>query len=395
MRIFEDAGGGHLKSIPFLGFKKEKDLENLVAQNLDRIFPGLEWVKNQFSVGGKIIDTLAYDSRLHTFVIIEYKKDNKPMLEQVTLYKKKIKDNQADCVLELQRLYPTAKKRDIAWGKTRMIFVKPDFTKDEISLLDTDPQLDLCAVKQYSVGLVVHHLGNEPKHHSRRRPLSSVGSTRTGSKTKQYSEADWLDSKRSGNPLPETRDLYFELEKKIRNKFPNIKPKKTKAYFGFYLDGKLVCRVTFSKRHLTLQYKTDRKDSLPVNGFVKRVSDVGRGLHSSQLQRKSDIGRALEYVGTMYQSAGHSLESDSEDENDRLRQTGNQSVPQMAHKVIDDKLSDGKEHTLQELYNHLFKALDGMSVPKKKAQRAMRSKLTRLKKAGKITSVGRGAYKRA
>lgn len=341
-------------------------------------------VQPEFTVEkGKRLDTLAYDTKERAFVIIEYKKKSKlDMVAQVDGYMNAVMRNKEKCLLELPD--PKVARKSTIWKNTRMIFVKPRFKQDEIEFAFSRGSIDLCAVHKYPGGWLIHHI-TEHKHR---------GSTADERLTRQ-SESNWLDSKRGGNPLPETRDLYFELAKKMCDQFPKIQQVKKKAYVGLYLDGKLVCRITFSRRHLNLMYNTSKDDSLPVNDFVKLVRDARRGRHSSKLQQKSDIGRALECVGMLYQSAGHQPEFDTEDYNDRPREAGNQSVPQIVHKVIDDKLSDGKEHTLQELYSHMFKALDGMSAPEKKAQRTMRGNLTRLKNAGKIASVGRGAYKRA
>ena len=304
MRIFEYASDGHLKVIPDHGFKKEKDLENLVAQNLDRIFPGLEWVQNQFSVGNRIIDILAYDPRRRMFVIIECKKKDAEMATQVAVYDRMVTNNKSKCELALVKKNPSLNNIKFNWSKVPKIFVKSCFTKNEIEAFLQIDDVILCEVRAFSDGLIVNQFGQEPE----RRPIGHVKrpqthSTRTASANapKQYSEVDWLDSKRSGNPLPETRDLYFELKNEILHKFPKLKHVQTKAYSAFRIEGgKVVCTVLCRKRHLTLRYKTNKPDSLPENDFVKFAHIRGHGHYSSQLRQQSDISRALEYVEMTY-----------------------------------------------------------------------------------------------
>lgn len=390
MQIFKVESNGRLKVLPDHGFKKEKLLQNKVAQNLDLLFGGLALVKSEFDVGNRRIDILAYDPRRRMFVIIECKKKDADMATQVAAYERIVKNHRSTCELALVKKKPSLRNVKLNWSKVPKIFVKSYFTKDEIEGFLPSDDVVLCEVREFSGGLIVNQFGKEPRG-------SIVGSfDSAGSKeSTQYSESDWLDGEYGGKPLPETRALYFELKNAILNKFPKINHVQTQRYVGFHLESGKICEIKCSRRHLTLRYNTDRVDSLPINDFIETIRDAGHGLHRSQLRQKPDIGRALEYVGILYQSAGHSLEYDTEDENDRPREAGNQNVSQIANKVIIDKLSDRKEHTLQELYSSMFKALDGMSVPEKKAQNAMRSNLTRLKNAGKIVSVGPSTYKRA
>jgi RecB family endonuclease NucS len=55
-------------------FKLEREIQNLFEQNLTAL-TGLEFVKSEFTIKGKRIDTLAYDIQSNAFIIIEYKRD--------------------------------------------------------------------------------------------------------------------------------------------------------------------------------------------------------------------------------------------------------------------------------------------------------------------------------
>lgn len=62
-----------LSETPFL---LEKDIQTLCEQNLSQISE-LVFVKSEFSIKNKRIDTLAYDPENNSFVIIEYKRNKK------------------------------------------------------------------------------------------------------------------------------------------------------------------------------------------------------------------------------------------------------------------------------------------------------------------------------
>ena len=55
-------------------FKLEREIQNIFEQNLTSL-TSLEFVKSEFTIKGKRIDTLAYDTQSESFIIIEYKRD--------------------------------------------------------------------------------------------------------------------------------------------------------------------------------------------------------------------------------------------------------------------------------------------------------------------------------
>ena len=65
---------GKLKEVKEKSFKLEKDIQKVFETNLSAIM-GLEFVKREFTIKNKRIDTLAYDTQACAFIIIEYKRD--------------------------------------------------------------------------------------------------------------------------------------------------------------------------------------------------------------------------------------------------------------------------------------------------------------------------------
>jgi hypothetical protein len=63
-----------LKPIKEVKFDLERNIQNLVENNLDQAF-NLKLVSSEFQLQGLRIDTLAFDEENKSFVIIEYKRD--------------------------------------------------------------------------------------------------------------------------------------------------------------------------------------------------------------------------------------------------------------------------------------------------------------------------------
>ena len=65
---------GKLTCIEEVDFRLEKDIQKICDGNLKELFD-LEVVKSQFTIQNFRIDTLAFDPKVRSFVVIEYKKN--------------------------------------------------------------------------------------------------------------------------------------------------------------------------------------------------------------------------------------------------------------------------------------------------------------------------------
>lgn len=64
--------GSRLVQIKEKPFKLEREIQSIFESNLQNIM-GLLFVKSEFTIKNKRIDTLAYDKQTNAFIIIEYK----------------------------------------------------------------------------------------------------------------------------------------------------------------------------------------------------------------------------------------------------------------------------------------------------------------------------------
>lgn len=78
--------GSKLVQIKEKPFKLEREIQAIFESNLQNIM-GLLFVKSEFTIKNKRIDTLAYDKQTNAFIIIEYKRDkNYSVVDQGLTY---------------------------------------------------------------------------------------------------------------------------------------------------------------------------------------------------------------------------------------------------------------------------------------------------------------------
>lgn len=269
--------GGSLKSIKEKPFKLEKDLQKLTEENLEELF-GLEFVSTEMPVAGLYIDTLAFNSKTQSFVIIEYKKErNISVIDQGFSYLSLMLNNKSDFILEYnEKKGKNLKRGDVDWSQARVSFISPIFTAHQQNAINfRDLPLELWQVSQYENDLVSYQ---------RIKVDGSSESIRTLSKDKQinavakevksYTEEDVIGRDKKVN------QLYSGLKEKISLIDSSLYPNPTKSYIGFQMPDNW--RVLFSARKSW------------------RNSAEGKGLvisfNRSQPSDYKDIGKKMEYI---------------------------------------------------------------------------------------------------
>ena len=132
-------------------FKLEKEIQDLFEANLNQIM-GLSLVKSEFAIKNKRIDTLAFDEQANAFIIIEYKRDkNVSVVDQGFTYLSLMLENKADFIVEYnEQLKKSLKRDDVDWSQTRVAFVSPSFTDNQIQATNfKDIAIELWEIKRY------------------------------------------------------------------------------------------------------------------------------------------------------------------------------------------------------------------------------------------------------
>ncbi|MCR1930272.1 hypothetical protein [Enterococcus gallinarum] len=100
-----------MKEIKEEVFAKEKQLQELIEENLESLF-NLDFVASEFTVGNFRLDTVAYDSDTKSFVIIEYKKGKRySVIDQGYAYLNTLLAHKGDFVLKYNEYYPNQLKK--------------------------------------------------------------------------------------------------------------------------------------------------------------------------------------------------------------------------------------------------------------------------------------------
>jgi predicted transport protein len=223
---------GKLIYVEEFGFKLEKEIQKICEENLHHLFD-LELVKSQFTIQNFRIDTLAFDRKSKSFVIIEYKKDmNFSVIDQGYAYLSLLLNNKADFILEYNENRKTSLKRDdMDWEQTRVIFVAPSFTQYQIQSINfKDLPIELWEIRRYA---------NETISFGQIQPLGATESIKTISKKsktmegvskeiKVYTEDDHLLESSD-----DMRELYEQFRASLLTIGNDIKIKPTKYYIGF------------------------------------------------------------------------------------------------------------------------------------------------------------------
>jgi predicted transport protein len=246
MALFQ-SNQNKLVSINEQSFKLERDIQKLIESNLE-ILINLLFIKSEFVIKGKRIDTLAFDNQTNGFVIIEYKKDrNISVIDQGFSYLSLMLENKAEFIVEYnESLHKTLKREDVDWSQSRVIFVAPSFTENQkLATNFKDVAIELWEVKKYEQDLISFNQIRKTSKESIKQIAEAGGEIEEVSKEiKVYEEEDHVAK---GNE--EVRELYQSLKARILE-LPDVEISPTKVYLGFKLNTKIITDVDIRKNSI-------------------------------------------------------------------------------------------------------------------------------------------------
>ena len=274
-------------------FELESEIQILFEQNLTKIMQ-LTLVRREFCIKNKRIDTLAYDEQAKAFIIIEYKRDkNISVIDQGFTYLSLMLENKADFILEYnEQLKSDLKRNEIDWSQTRVAFVAPSFTDNQIQATNfKDLAIELWEVKRYDNDLVL--INQIKKSHSAEsiKPLTQQNKVlkRVTDEIIVYTEDNHI-----AKASEEIADLYGKFRDAILNLSDEIELKPTKKYIAFKIDKNIV-DIEVQKKSLKIFINTEWGSIDDSKGIARDVSNVGHyGNGDYQIQVDSDYD--LEYI---------------------------------------------------------------------------------------------------
>lgn len=274
-------------------FKLEKEIQNIFENNLHEVM-GLELVKSEFAIKNKRIDSLAYDKQSNAFIIIEYKRDkNYSVVDQGLTYLNLMLQNKAEFILTYnETLQDTLHSKDVDWTQSRVAFVSPSFTENQISASDfKDFGIELWEVKQFENNIVSINSIKKSKGAESIKPLleNSEKLKEVKENIKVYTEEDHYI-----NGSDATIELYEKFKNSILNLADNIEILPQKFYIAFK-KGSNISDIEMQKKALKIFINAKIGTLDDPKGLAKDVSNIGhRGNGDYQIQIEND--KDLEYI---------------------------------------------------------------------------------------------------
>lgn len=296
-----------LIEIKEIKFKTEKEIQDLVSNNLEILF-GLKLVKNEMSIRNMRLDTLAFDEQTKSFVIIEYKNTRSfSVIDQGIGYLSLMLNNKADFVLEYSdKLSKYIDKNHFDWSSSRVIFISPSFSsyqKESVNFKDLPIELweiKIFENKTISLNQINQNTSNE------RLELLDKSSSETSISTlnreiKVYTEIDHTLSKPD-----EVIELYRKLKEYLLNIDDRVKIKATKPYIGFRVGSRNFCDIVLLKSGIKVWVSIPSgqlKDSLGIFRDVSKIGRWGNGDYETVMKNDENI----EYIASVAKQAFNRL----------------------------------------------------------------------------------------
>jgi len=277
-------------------YKLERDLQNIVENNLELIF-GLKFVNREFIINNLRIDTLAYDKESKSFVIIEYKKDrNFSVIDQGMTYLGLMLNNKADIILEYnENCNSSLKREDVDWTQTKVIFVSPNFTTYQLGSINfKDLPIELWEVKKYNNSTIRFDKHEAESNSSTLKTVSKKSETvnKITKEVKVYTEEEHLKICN-----PEIKELYFKFKELVLGIGDDIIVKPMKQYIAFKVKTNITDIVPHKTKlsvYLNLHFgKLDDPKNISRN--VMDIGHWGNGDYRVNLISFEE----LEYVAAM------------------------------------------------------------------------------------------------
>ena len=274
-------------------FKLEREIQQVFEDNLEAVM-GLTLVRSEFTIKNKRIDTLAYDKQAKAFIIIEYKRDkNVSVVDQGFTYLSLMLENKADFIVEYnEQLKQNLQRNDVDWTQTRVAFVSPSFTENQILATNfKDIAIELWEVKRYENNTIVINEVKKSRSAESIKPITEQNKElkRVTDEIVVYTEDDLLVS-----GSDETRELYFKFKDGILNLADDIQVIANKQYIAFRKSRNIVC-MNIQKKQIRMWIGAKFGTLDDAKGLAIDVSNTGHwGTGDYEINVNSD--KDLEYI---------------------------------------------------------------------------------------------------
>jgi predicted transport protein len=293
MKLFNNSTSSNLITLKEIPFKLEKEIQNIFEKNLQNIM-SLVLVKSELTIKNKRIDSLAYDKETNAFIIIEYKRDkNYSVVDQGLTYLNLMLQNKAEFILTYnETLNDILHSKDVDWSQSRVAFVSPSFTENQISASDfKDFGIELWEIKQFENNIISINSIKKSSAAESIKPLleNSTKLKEVKENIKVYTEEDHY---LNGSDV--TIELYQKFKSSLLNLADGIEINPQKFYIAFK-KGSNLSDIAIQKKSLKIFINAKKGSLDDPKKIAKDVSEIGhRGNGDYQIQIEND--KDLEYI---------------------------------------------------------------------------------------------------
>jgi predicted transport protein len=279
-------------------FPTERELQELVDENLDKIF-GLEFIKREFGGQGLSIDTIAYDPETKSPVLIEYKKDTyQSVVDQGLAYLHWLLTHKGDYQVALEEKLG---KREIDWSLSRVIFIAKQFTIHQAWASGfKDAPFELYRYDFYGETFLLERVETLKSDISITSVLKTKEVRQLTSQIKTFTMADHLA--RASDPI---KALFEKLQKSIFALDERIQEKPVSWYIGYKVRYYNFCSVHLHLKKLRVYVRALKIDD-PKKLFQKVPAKWGWGktpLWYTDFTDDKELDYVLGIIKQAYQSA--------------------------------------------------------------------------------------------
>ncbi len=279
-------------------FDLEKELQNLIENNLEEIF-SCKFVASEFSTGsvhnGRI-DTIAISEDKNP-VIIEYKKvESSSLLTQSLYYLSWLKDHQGDFQIAVNK---SLGEVEIDWSAIRVICIAPDYKKYDLHAAEMmGAPIELWKYKNYENGMfsLEEVFSREKIIKPKPKQEIQVIEPPVWTYERHYNK---LGSSVLKELLEEIREYTFGLDESVEEA-----PKK--FYIAYKVAKNFMCIETFKKKML-LYLKFTSEDIEKYNTVGRDVTNIGHfgtGNFEFAISGREDMELAKELIRVSFEGIG-------------------------------------------------------------------------------------------
>ena len=292
--------GGKLELIRPQEIDLEKNLQNLIENNLEEIF-GCRFVASEFSTGlvhsGRI-DTIAL-SEDNNPVIIEYKKvESSSLLNQSLFYLHWLYDHKGDFQIAVNK---TLGNIEIDWSNIRVICIAPKYKKYDLHAAEVmGAPIELWKYKNYENGMFNLEEVFKNGKNTTKQPEQPVDIGASPSWTYE-THSNKLGSVQLKELLEEVKEYIMGLDESVEEA-----PKK--LYIAYKIAKNFVCVECFKKKiGLYLKFTQEYIKECEKKGIgrdMTRIGHFGTGNFEFVINGREDLEMAKELIRVSFECIG-------------------------------------------------------------------------------------------